>query len=178
MSAEQAKIIETLGVTADFDPKTEADSRVAFLESHLKASGTRALVLGISGGVDSLTAGLLAQRAVENLRKSGYQAEFIAVRLPYGEQADEKDAQQSLATIGPDRIVTIDIKPAADGMMDAIYKDARDLVEGERHHFHLGNIKARERMIAQYALGRRFARPRHRNGPRGRSADGVLHEVR
>jgi NAD+ synthase len=152
MTAEQTSIIATLGVTKDFDAAAEANARIAFLENYLRQSGTRAFVLGISGGVDSLTAGLLAQRAVENLTRAGYPAQFIAVRLPYGEQADEHDAQLSLETIKPDRIVTIDIKPAADAMMRATEVEASDLLDGPRHHFHLGNIKARQRMIAQYAL--------------------------
>ncbi|MCS4090089.1 ammonia-dependent NAD(+) synthetase [Rhizobium sp. BK176] len=152
MTAEQTSIIATLGVRQEFDAAVEADARTAFLVNYMLRSGARALVLGISGGVDSLTAGLLAQRAVEHLRREGHPAEFIAVRLPYGEQADEHDAQLSLETIKPDRIVTIDIKPAADAMMSAVQVEAADLVNGPRHHFHLGNIKARQRMIAQYAL--------------------------
>jgi NAD+ synthase len=52
----------------------------------------RCYVLGISGGVDSLTAALLAQRAVRELRERGYDASFIAVQLPYGVQTDEQDA--------------------------------------------------------------------------------------
>jgi NAD+ synthase len=152
MTAEQTSIIATLGVTKEFDAAKEAAARVAFLESYLRQARASAYVLGISGGVDSLTAGLLAQRAVENLKRAGYPAQFIAVRLPYGEQADEHDAQLSLETIKPDRIVTIDIKPAADAMMAAVQVEAADLVDGPRHHFHLGNIKARQRMIAQYAL--------------------------
>lgn len=152
MSPEQRSIIEALSVAKDFAASSEAARRIEFLEDYLTATRCGTYVLGISGGVDSLTAGMLAQAAVSNLRLKGHKAEFIAVRLPYGEQADERDAQQSLETIKPDRIITIDIKPAADAMMAAVRKDASDLVDGGRHHFHLGNIKARERMIAQYAL--------------------------
>ena len=66
-------------------------------------------MLGISGGVDSLAAALLAQRAVEELQASGYAAKFIAVRLPNGFQADERDAQQALDTIRADEVHRIDI---------------------------------------------------------------------
>ncbi|WP_105439436.1 ammonia-dependent NAD(+) synthetase [Neorhizobium sp. T25_13] len=152
MLDEHARIIKELGVAGDFDAAAEANRRSAFLADHVQTSSMRTLVLGISGGVDSLTAGMLAQRAVQRLRDGGYSAEFIAVRLPYGEQADEDDARKSLDVIRPDRTVTIDIKPAADAMMAEIRRDADDLVSGERLHFHLGNIKARQRMIAQYAL--------------------------
>jgi len=152
MLDERARIIEELGVSRVFDAAAEADRRSAFLADYLQASAMHALVLGISGGVDSLTAGMLAQRAVQRLRDGGYSAEFIAVRLPYGEQADEADAMKSLDVIRPDRTVTINIKPAADAMLAEVRRDADDLVSGERLHFHLGNIKARQRMIAQYAL--------------------------
>ena len=138
MDNEQHSISQTLGVTADFDAALEVRRRIDFLSHYLRQTSCRTFVLGISGGVDSLTAGLLAQTAVSELRADGYDAQFIAVRLPYGVQADETDAQKSLGVIGPDRVVTIDIKP--------------DLVEPDRKHFHLGNIKARQRMIAQYAL--------------------------
>ncbi len=152
MANEQMDIIRELGVTARFDAAEEAERRIAFLADYLKAVGIQALVLGISGGVDSLTAGMLAQRAVERLRQGGYEARFIAVRLPYGVQADEADAQKSLDVIRPDRTVTIDIKPASDAMLEAVRREADDLLAGPRLHFHLGNIKARQRMIAQYAL--------------------------
>ena len=109
---EQQDIIEALGVRPDFDAAAEARRRIAFLATYLRASGLSSYVLGISGGVDSLTAAMLAQRAVGELRQSGYEAKFIAVRLPYGVQADESDAQRALQTIGADEVLTVDIKPA------------------------------------------------------------------
>ncbi len=144
---EQSAIIETLGVRPDFDAMHEIKKRIAFLKSYLVESRQTAYVLGISGGVDSLTAGLLAQRAARELRKEGRDATFIAVRLPYGVQADEHDAT---AAIGPDRVLTVDIKPAADSLMAAVVAGGIDPLL--RHHFILGNVKARQRMVAQYAI--------------------------
>jgi len=152
MDNEQHSISRTLGVTADFDAALEVRRRIDFLSRYLRQASCRTYVLGISGGVDSLAAGLIAKAAVSELRSDGYDAQFIAVRLPYGVQAEETDAQKSLGVIGPDRIVTIDIKPAADAMLEAVMLEGEDLVERSRRHFHLGNIKARQRMIAQYAL--------------------------
>jgi NAD+ synthase len=56
----------------------------------------KSLVLGISGGQDSSLAGRLAQLAIEELRAETGDAtyQFIAVRLPYGVQQDEDDAQR------------------------------------------------------------------------------------
>ncbi len=149
---EQQEIIESLGVSAVFDAALEARRRTEFLGTYLRDLGLTTYVLGISGGVDSLTAALLAQRAVGELRQSGYEARFIAVRLPYGVQADESDAQRALDTIGADQVLTVDIKPAADAMLAALKLGGLMIGDSDREDFILGNIKARQRMIAQFAI--------------------------
>jgi NAD+ synthase len=153
MSAErrylQELIIAELGVSASFDPDTEIERRVEFLADQLRRSGASSYVLGISGGVDSGTAGRLCQLAVERVRAEGGQATFIAMRLPYGVQADEADAQRSLEFIRPDETLVVDVKPATDAMVESV----RHAGLGEhREDFHVGNIKARQRMIAQYVV--------------------------
>ena len=82
VDATQREIIAALHVAPVFDAAAELERRVAFLADYLRGTGLKTLVLGISGGVDSLTAGCLAQRAVERLRATGYTASFIAMRLP------------------------------------------------------------------------------------------------
>lgn len=149
---QQQTIIQTLGVAAAFDVEREARDRIDFLNSYLRASGLRTYVLGISGGVDSLTAGLLAQRAVEELRADGYEVNFIAVRLPYGVQADEADARLAIETIGADLLLRVDIKPASDATMASIKAGGLDHGSASREDFSLGNIKARQRMIVQFAI--------------------------
>jgi NAD+ synthase len=149
---EQKLIIDALGISPSFDVALEARRRIDFLGTYLRASGLSAYVLGISGGVDSLAAALLAQRAVEELRATGYEAKFLAVRLPYGTQADESDAQKALDTIRADEVRRVDIKPAADAMLVSIKRAGTDLGDAGREDFLLGNIKARQRMIAQFAL--------------------------
>ncbi|MER8761135.1 MULTISPECIES: ammonia-dependent NAD(+) synthetase [unclassified Mesorhizobium] len=149
---EQEMIINALGVAPSVDVALEARRRIDFLGTYLRASGLSTYVLGISGGVDSLVAALLAQRAVEELRTAGYDAKFLAVRLPYGNQADESDAQRALDTIGADEVCRVDIKPAADAMLDSIKRAGVEFGDAGREDFLLGNIKARQRMIAQFAL--------------------------
>jgi NAD+ synthase len=148
----QTDIIADLGVAATFDAKAEAERRVVFLMDYLRSSGLKSLVLGISGGIDSTTAAMLAQRAVTRLRDEGYDAQFVAVRLPYGTQADEHDAQAALTAIGPDQTFTVNIKPAADGMWSQIMAAGYEPKDGAQQDFLLGNVKARQRMIAQFAL--------------------------
>ena len=151
-TAEQQDIIEVLRIAPSFDAEAEIDRRTAFLRDHLIRHQRRSLVLGISGGVDSLTAGFLAQRAVREAREQGHDVRFIAMRLPYGVQKDEEDAQRSLAAIQPDTILTVDIKPAADAMLAAVKAGGLVFERAEQQDFILGNIKARQRMIAQYAV--------------------------
>ncbi|QIB51790.1 ammonia-dependent NAD(+) synthetase [Pseudomonas sp. OIL-1] len=129
--------------------KQEIDRRVDFIKDTVRRSGTRALVLGISGGVDSTTGGKLCQMAVESLRQDGYEATFYAMRLPYNVQADEHDAQAALDFIKPDQLRTVDIKESVDAMM-ACFAD--EPAEPAKRDFVKGNVKARARMIAQYTL--------------------------
>ena len=81
--------------------REEVQRRVQFLCDYAKATGTRGFVLGISGGIDSTLAGRLCQLASEKLNAEGYQAQFMAVRLPYKTQVDEEDAQKALEFIAP-----------------------------------------------------------------------------
>ncbi|MGA7205726.1 MAG: ammonia-dependent NAD(+) synthetase [Specibacter sp.] len=144
----QAQIIAELGVEPRIDPAAEVTRRVQFLKDYLKATGTRGFVLGISGGIDSTLAGRLAQLAVEDLATEGFEANFIAVRLPYGVQHDEDDAQAALEFINAKTNKTFNIAPAVDGF-EGEFATTNDQDVSD---FNKGNIKARSRMIAQYAL--------------------------
>ncbi|RXZ37079.1 ammonia-dependent NAD(+) synthetase [Oxalobacteraceae bacterium CAVE-383] len=151
-SAQQKDIIELLGVSPSIDIDEEIARRTAFLVDAMTQAARYSLILGISGGVDSLTAGFLAKKAAVQARAKGHPAKFIAVRLPYGRQRDEADAQQSLKIIGPDAVVTVDIKPASDAMLAALAVEALNKTTDSDKDFILGNIKARQRMIAQYGI--------------------------
>jgi len=149
---EQQQIIAELGIALTFDAHDELARRTEFLCNLLIHTQRRSLVLGISGGVDSLTAGCLAQAAVRQARTQGYDARFIAMRLPYGVQRDEHDAQRSLDVIQPDETLTVDIKPASDAMLAMVKAAGHSFENAAQEDFILGNIKARQRMIAQYAV--------------------------
>lgn len=151
----QEKIIRELKVQPQIDPAIEVERTLVFLKDYLKANpGLKSYVLGISGGQDSTLAGKLAQMAISQLRqetgKKDYQ--FIALRLPYGKQHDEEDAIKALDYIDPDYILDLNIQPATDGMVDAL-SDAQVLITD----FNKGNIKARQRMVMQYAVASHFA---------------------
>ncbi|UAK35312.1 ammonia-dependent NAD(+) synthetase [Nocardia asteroides] len=143
------QIISELGVRPTIEPKDEVRRRVDFLKDYLNATPARGFVLGISGGQDSALAGRLCQLAVEELRADGVDATFLAVRLPYGVQADEADARIAVRFIQPDREVVVNIRPSANA---AAAETATALQVHELRDFVRGNIKARERMVIQYAL--------------------------
>ncbi|MFC3931884.1 ammonia-dependent NAD(+) synthetase [Streptococcus dentapri] len=146
----QEKIIKELGVKPVIDAKTEIRRSVTFLKDYmLKHRFLKTYILGISGGQDSSLAGRLAQIAIQELRDQTGDEDyrFIAIRLPYGVQADEEDAQRALAFINPDISLTINIKEAVDGQVAELAKAGVAVSD-----FNKGNIKARQRMITQYAV--------------------------
>ncbi|MCF6139388.1 ammonia-dependent NAD(+) synthetase [Pseudalkalibacillus berkeleyi] len=149
----QNEIIQKLHVEPTIDPAEEIQKRVGLLKDYAKTTGMKGYVLGISGGQDSSLAGKLAQLAVEEMRaESGKDYTFIAVRLPYGVQKDEDDAQKALDFIGPDRKLTFNIKEA----VDASYQSYRDATGEDLSDFLKGNTKARERMKVQYDLAAHY----------------------
>jgi NAD+ synthase len=148
MRPAQARIIADLHVQPTIDPAAEVERRVGFLVDYLTTTGASGFVLGISGGQDSSLAGRLCQLAVDRLTASGVETAFLAVRLPYAVQADEDDAQLALSFIRPTDAVTFDIKRAVDGFQ----VEFDDRFDEPLLDFTKGNVKARSRMIAQYAI--------------------------
>lgn len=146
----QERIIEEMGVQPEIDPEKENRKTIAFTKEYLKKhSFFKTLVLGVSGGQDSTLLGKLAQLAVTELREeSGDEAyQFIALRLPYGEQQDEADAKEVLDWIQADQVYRVDIKDAVDAGVTELKAAGLSISD-----FNKGNIKARERMLVHYAV--------------------------
>ncbi|ENM8343960.1 ammonia-dependent NAD(+) synthetase [Vibrio cholerae] len=152
------KIREEMRVLPSIDPQFEIERRVAFIKRKLTEARCKSLVLGISGGVDSTTCGRLAQLAVEELNQQHHTTEyqFIAVRLPYGEQKDEDEAQLALSFIRPTHSVSVNIKAGVDGLHAASHHALANtgLIPSDpaKIDFIKGNVKARARMVAQYEI--------------------------
>ncbi|ELI5494391.1 ammonia-dependent NAD(+) synthetase [Staphylococcus pseudintermedius] len=149
MSEMQAMIVEEMKVKPSIDSAETIKEMQHFIEQYLHAhTFVKTLVLGISGGQDSTLAGKLVQLAVENMRNaSDRDVQFIAVKLPYGVQKDADEVEDALNFIQPDRIVTVNIKPAVDQSVQSLQEAGIVLSD-----FHKGNEKARERMKVQYAI--------------------------
>lgn len=151
-ATDQQGIAAALGVEAGFDVAAEADRRADFLVRQLADSGLSTLVLGISGGLDSAAAGGLCRLAVDRRRADDPAAAFIAMLLPYGEQADADDARLVVDTLRPEETLTVNIRAASDAALVALEAGGLSFSSEHERDFVLGNIKARQRMIAQYAV--------------------------
>lgn len=150
MSTIKEEILKEMKVNPEINPSAEVRQRVDFLKEYLtKYSFIKTLVLGISGGQDSTLAGKICQMALTEMREETQSPEyqFIAVRLAYGTQADEQDALDAIEFIQADKTIRHNIQPATDAVVDSLKEEDVQLSD-----FNVGNIKARQRMITQYAI--------------------------
>jgi NAD+ synthase len=152
-TAKQREIIAALQVKSEIDPAEEAARRIQFLQDYLTHSQRDGLVLSISGGQDSALAGRLCQMAVERLRERRAQDyRFIALRLPYGRQQDEEDAQRALRFVAPDQTYTVNIQSAVESAV-AAFEEATGLPMTD---YNKGNQKAQQRMTVHYRVACQF----------------------
>lgn len=153
---KQTFIIQQLKVAAKIQPENEIARRKAFIKAQLKQSGFKHLILGISGGVDSATLGMLSQHAVNELNQQGESFKFVAMRLPYLNQADEADANIVMDFINPDIKLEVNIQSGTDAIHDSVTHalQHQDLLQhsAQQMDYVKGNVKARMRMIAQYEV--------------------------
>ncbi|MCW8887283.1 MAG: ammonia-dependent NAD(+) synthetase [Motiliproteus sp.] len=155
---DRATIIREMKVLPEIDVAYEIERRTNFIKSQLTQAGLKTLVLGISGGIDSSTCGRLAQLAVEqlNAESNSQDYRFVALRLPYGVQADEHEAQMALEFIQPSVSMPINIKLGADGVheetLGAMKEHGLLQASDTAIDFVKGNVKARARMVAQYEV--------------------------
>ena len=154
----EKEIRDSMHVLPKIEPSYEIERRIEFIQQKLIDSGIKKLVLGISGGVDSTTCGRLAQLAVEKLNQKRQinEYEFIGVRLPYGKQKDEHEAQLAIDFIKPSHCVCVNIQNSVDEMRNETFQALEQngiLLQNEGIvDFVKGNMKARSRMIAQYEI--------------------------
>jgi NAD+ synthase len=150
---KQRAIIAALQVKPEIDPAEEVADRIQFVQDYLTHSQCGSLVLSISGGQDSALAGRLCQMAVERLRERGSKHHrFIALRLPYGKQQDEEDAQRAVQFVAADQTYTVNIQSAVDSAV-AAFAEAIGLPMTD---YNKGNQKAQQRMTVHYRVACQF----------------------
>jgi len=150
----QQEIIARLGVKPQIDVEAEIRRRVDFLKDYVKASGTSGLLIAISGGIDSAVAAGLCKRATDELStETGKEYMTLGVFQPYGEQSDIAHSYEVAKAFGLKHTVETNIEGAVDEIALEVEHAFKHL--GMPRHISRGgkgNVKARTRMVVQYAL--------------------------
>lgn len=150
----QQEIIERLGVKPEIDPETEIRKRVDFLKEYVQKSGTTGLLIAISGGIDSaVTAGLCKKATDELSAETGREYITLGVFQPYSEQADISDSYAVAEAFNLTHKAETNIGEAVDEIAIEVEHAFKGL--GIPRHLSRGgkgNVKARTRMVVQYAL--------------------------
>lgn len=150
----QQEIIARLGVKPEIDVDAEIRRRVDFLKRYVLESNTTGLLIAISGGIDSaVTTGLCKMATDELSKETGREYMTLGVFQPYGKQADIADSYSVAEAFNLTHKVETNIEQAVDEIAletEYAFKSLgipRHVSRGGK-----GNIKARTRMVIQYAL--------------------------
>ncbi|HZG74558.1 MAG TPA: ammonia-dependent NAD(+) synthetase [Paenibacillus sp.] len=153
--SKQQEIIAALGVKPEIDVDEEIRRRVDFLKEYVKKSGTTGLLIAISGGIDSAVATGLCKRATDELREeTGRDYRTVGVLQPYGEQIDIADSRAVVEAFG---LVGSAVEMNIEEAVDEVALETEYALKALGIHRHIskegkGNVKARTRMVMQYAL--------------------------
>ncbi|HUC93060.1 MAG TPA: ammonia-dependent NAD(+) synthetase [Paenibacillus sp.] len=150
----QQEIIAKLGVKPEINVEEEIRRRVDFLKRYVRESNTSGLLIAISGGVDSAVATGLCKRATDELtQETGKEYMTLGVFQPHGDQSDIADSYATAEAF--------QLKYKAEtNIEDAVTEITLEVEQAFKHMGmprHLsrggkGNVKARTRMVVQYAL--------------------------
>ncbi|ANS76918.1 NAD(+) synthetase [Paenibacillus yonginensis] len=150
----QQEIITKLGVKPSIDPAAEVRKRVDFLKDYVTRSHTKGLLIAISGGIDSAVAAALCKQATDELTaENGEEFITLGVFQPYGEQEDIEHSYSVAKKFDLKHVVETNIQEAVDEVALEVEHGLKKL--GQSRHMTpqgKGNVKARMRMVAQYAL--------------------------
>ncbi len=150
----QEQIIKQLNVKPAINVDEEIVKRVNFLKKYVQDSGTTGLLIAISGGIDSAVAAGLCKRATDELSaETGKEYMTLGVFQPYGEQGDIADSYAVAKAFNLKHTAETNIGEAVDEIALEVEHSFKNL--GIPRHISRGgkgNIKARTRMVMQYAL--------------------------
>lgn len=150
----QEQIIERFGVKPVIDPEEEVRRRVDFLKQYVLDAKATGLLIAISGGIDSAVATGLCKRATDELTaETGREYMTLGVFQPYGEQEDIADSYAVAEAFDLKYKAETNIEEAVDEI--AIEVEYSFKAIGMSRHLSRGgkgNVKARTRMVMQYAL--------------------------
>jgi NAD+ synthase len=150
----QQEIIARLGVQPQIDTDAEIRKRVNFLKEYVVNNGVDGLLIAISGGIDSAVATGLCKMATDELTaEKGREYKTVGVFQPYGEQADISDSYAVAEAMNLKYRVETNIEEAVNEI--ALETEFGLKAIGVNRHLSRGgkgNVKARTRMVVQYAL--------------------------
>lgn len=150
----QQEIIAKLRVKPTIDLDEEIKRRVDFLKDYVKQAGAAGLLIAISGGIDSAVAAGLCKRATDELsQETGKKYMTLGVFQPYEEQEDIEHSYAVAEAFDLKYKVETNISEAVDEIvLETEY--AFKTMNMSRHVSRAGkgNVKARTRMVVQYAL--------------------------
>lgn len=150
----QQDIIARLGVKPLIHEEEEVRKRVDFLKENVISSRTTGLLIAISGGVDSAVAAALCKRATDELtQETGREYMTLGVFQPYGQQEDIQHSYEVAKAFGLTHTVETNIEEAVDELALEVEHSLKNI--GQYRHMSYrgkGNVKARTRMVVQYAL--------------------------
>jgi NAD+ synthase len=150
----QRKIIAMLNVKPQIDVEVEIRARVDFLKQYVLKSQSTGLLIAISGGIDSAVAAGLCQMATNELiEETGKDYITVGIFQPFGAQVDIEDSYAVARAFNIKKQMETNIEEA----VDEIILEAEYGLKNIGVHRHLsrggkGNIKARTRMVVQYAI--------------------------
>ncbi|MGG1517635.1 ammonia-dependent NAD(+) synthetase [Paenibacillus oryzisoli] len=150
----QQDIIARLGVKPTINVDEEIRKRVDFLKEYVLGAKANGLLIAISGGIDSAVATGLCKKATDELTaETGKEYKTVGVFQPYGAQVDIEDSYAVARAFDLKHQIENNIQEA----VDEISIEAEYGLKQIGVHQHLsrggkGNIKARTRMVMQYAI--------------------------
>jgi NAD+ synthase len=150
----QSEIITKLKVKPQIDADVEIRARVDFLKEYVLNAQSTGLLIAISGGIDSAVAAGLCQMATNELaQETGKDYMTVGLFQPFGAQVDIEDSYAVARAFNMKHQMETNIEEA----VDEIALEAEYGLKNIGVHRHLsrggkGNIKARTRMVVQYAI--------------------------
>lgn len=150
----QEEIIADLGVKPTINVEEEVRKRVDFLKSYVLNAGAKGLLIAISGGIDSAVAAGLCKQATDELTaEQGTEYMTLGVFQPYGVQEDIQHSYDVAKAFNLTHAVETNIEEAVNEIALEVEHGLKSL--GQHRHMTpqgKGNVKARTRMVMQYAL--------------------------
>lgn len=156
MSQLQNEIISRFGVRAQINVEEEVHRRVNFLKDYILKAKAKGLLIAISGGLDSAVATGLCIRATDELTaEQGETYITLGVFQPFNKQEDIHDSYAVAEAFQLQHTLEVNIADAVDSLVEHTQMAMNKLTLPIKPSVSIagkGNVKARVRMVSQYAL--------------------------